>query len=133
MSYPSQIGSRIVWIPLWVCVALAAAGTPPASAQGFGSITGNIMDPSGAVVPGAAVTAVETRTGFARTVTSNDRGQYAIPSLRPSEYRLLVELSGFRRFTRDGIVLLADQTVVIDARLELGSSTETVTVQAESP
>src|SRR5262245_18219824 len=129
MSGLPQISLRVVWIALWTCLAVFVPGTARVSAQGFGSITGSIADPTGAIVPGAAVTVSERGTGLFRTVTSTGRGQYAIRSLRPSEYKLLVELPGFRPFSRDGILLLADQALVIDVRLELGTSTETVTVQ----
>src|SRR5262249_50855858 len=129
MSYPREFVSRVLRIPLWTCLAFIAAGAALARAQGFGSITGSVTDPSGAVVPGATVTASEAGTGFSRTVTSDERGAYAIPSLRPSEYTLIVELTGFRRFTREGIVVLGDQTVVIGARLELGGAVQSVTVR----
>src|SRR5262249_9455664 len=113
-------------------ILCSALGAMPANAQGFGSITGSITDPSGAIVPGTTVTASEAATGLSRTVTSDGRGQYAILSLRPSTYALLCETSGFRTLTRNDIILLADQTVVVDVRLELGTSAETVTVQGGS-
>lgn len=114
---------------LITCVLTAT----PATAQGVGSITGSITDPSGAVVPGATVSVVESGTGLSRTAISDDRGQYAVPALRPSEYKLTVELSGFRPFSRGAIVLLADQSLVIDVRLEIGTSAENVTVEGGAP
>src|SRR5215831_17970083 len=123
-----RVASHALWTPLSI-LAVFAISAAPAGAQGFGSIAGTITDPTGAIIPGATVTVSEGGTGFSRTVTSNERGQYTIPSLRPSEYKLLVELIGFRPFSRERIVLLADQALVIDARLELGTSSETVTVR----
>src|SRR5262249_35314190 len=104
------------------CITFLALGTTPAHAQGFGAIAGTITDASGAVVPGATVTVSETATRLSRSVASDERGHYAVPSLRPAAYALLVELTGFRTFSRPGVVLLADQTVVLDVRLELGAS-----------
>ena len=61
-----------------------------------GSISGNITDASGSVLPGVTVTATNTATGFARSVVTNDVGHYEIPLLPPGVYRTAVELSGFQ-------------------------------------
>ncbi len=91
---------------------------------------GTVSDPSGAVVPSARVTVTEVGTGLSRSVTANQQGYYVLPSLRPANYDLTVAAMGFRRFTQAGITLLADQTATVNVKLELGKTTENVTVEA---
>jgi hypothetical protein len=90
-------------------VLLAAA--PLLSAQGLGIISGTISDPSGAVISGAKITTTETGTSLSRSAITSGEGYYVIPSLRPSEYSVDVDASGFRKYTRTGVTLQADQTV----------------------
>jgi Carboxypeptidase regulatory-like domain len=99
-------------------------------AQGLGEFVGTVTDPSGAVVTGAKVTATEAGTGFSRTVITSAEGFYAIPSLRPSNYNLSVLAAGFRNFTQTGIRLEADQSATVNVRLDLGATTETVSIVA---
>jgi len=117
---------RHVGISVIVLMALATS----AFAQGFGTITGNVQDPSSAVVPGVKVTVTESGTGLSRSVISDERGRYVVASLRPANYELIAELPGFRLYTQRGITLLADQTLTINVTLEVGASNETVSVEA---
>jgi hypothetical protein len=77
-----------------VLICLAAAGT--ASAQGTGTITGTILDTSGAALPGASVTVTETNTVAVRTGVSNETGLFRIAALDPGEYTVRVELASFK-------------------------------------
>src|SRR5207247_554742 len=79
--------------------SVALACLPVAHAQGLGSLSGTITDPSGAAIPAASVTATEVGTGFARTVATGNDGHYVIPDLRPVDYTLSVQAQGFRRFS----------------------------------
>jgi hypothetical protein len=112
-------------------LVLFAAGFAPA--QGLSTIVGTITDPSGAVVPSAHVMVTQVGTGIARTVDADSQGYYVLPSLRPTKYDLSVEATGFRKYVQKDITLLADQSLTLNARLELGESTQTVSVQAEAP
>lgn len=96
--------------------------------QESGQITGVVTDSSSAVVPGATVKAVEVSTGFVRTTTSDGDGRYLFPNLRPTQYEVIVENSGFRAYRRSGIELLASQSLTLSIVLEVGAVTETVTV-----
>jgi hypothetical protein len=98
--------------------------------QGSGSIVGTVTDPSGALVPGAEVTITETGTMFSRSATTDEQGYYVIPSLRPANYGLKVTAQGFRQYEQKEFTLLADQTLTVNVGLQLGSSVETVTVEA---
>jgi Carboxypeptidase regulatory-like domain len=98
--------------------------------QGTGTIGGTVTDPSGAVVPSATITVTEVGTGYSRSATTSEEGYYIIPSLRPGSHILTVEAPGFRNHSQSGIVLLADQRLTQNVKLELGSATETVTVES---
>ena len=99
-------------------------------AQGAATLRGTLSDPSGAVVPSAKVTATQVGTGVARTVTTDAGGNYIIPQLAPADYTLTVEAKGFQTYSQKGITLLADQSVTNNVTLQLGATTQTVTIQA---
>ncbi len=96
--------------------------------QQAGQIVGVVTDSTGAVVPGATVKAVEVGTGFARTIVTANAGEYVLPALRPTQYEVTAEASGFRTFRRSGIELLANQSLTLNIALEVGAVTETVNV-----
>jgi len=115
------------------CTILLALSAAPAFGQAFGTVSGNVTDPSGAIVPGATVTATETGTGFARGAVSDGSGHFVIPNLRPTQYTLTVQAKGFKQFVQKGVTLLANQSATVDIHLQLGSSTQSVTVAGSSP
>ena len=97
---------------------------------GAASLRGTVTDPSGGVVPSAKVTATQAGTGRARTVTTDAGGNYIIPQLAPADYILTVDAHGFSPFSQKGITLQADQSVTNNVKLQVGSTTQTVSVQA---
>ena len=97
-------------------------------AQESGQISGVLHDQSGAVVPGAKVTATEAGTGLSRTATSATDGSYLLPNLRPTTYILSTEASGFRAYRQADVQLLANQSLTINIAMDVGSVTETVNV-----
>jgi outer membrane receptor protein involved in Fe transport len=110
---------------------LAVLGTPALlRAQATGTISGSVHDASGAVVPGAKVTATHTETSLTRIVSSDVAGQYAIPLLPVGSYQVRVEKEGFAPFLQTGISLQANTQVQADAVLQVRSSTEQVTVSS---
>ena len=119
---------RTFVIAVIACVALAA----PAFAQNA-QIEGTIKDASGAVVPGATITAKNVETGFTRTAVSGGAGEYRIPSLPPGRYSVTTELSGFSTETRPDITLIIEQTAIITFTLKTATLSETVTVTGASP
>ena len=96
-------------------------------------LNGRVTDSSGAVLPGATVTATQTATGLVRTAVTDESGSYLISNLPTGPYRLEISLQGFRSYVRTGLVLTVGATPTINAVLELGSLEETVTVQGEAP
>ncbi len=93
-----------------------------------GSISGTITDPSGAVVSGANVTAINTSTGIRQSVTTDSRGSYSLLSLPIGHYNLEVTSTSFRPYRRTGVVINANSALTVDAMLELGERSDSVTV-----
>jgi hypothetical protein len=113
---------------------LAVFGSVPSAAQELrGRITGVVTDNTGAVLPGVTVTIAGPALIQAQaTVTSAD-GSYRYPSLPPGVYTLGFELAGFQTLKREGIRVGLNQTLSVDAQLQLSSLQETVTITGESP
>src|SRR5581483_4810925 len=107
-------------------LALLAAGLAQAPT---GIISGTITDESGAVVPGANVTINNKATSVARTIKTNSDGIYGAPALEAGEYTVRVEVQGFRTAVR-GATVQVGATTTADIRMEVGQSTEVVSVEA---
>jgi hypothetical protein len=113
-------------IVIWILLA------PSALAQNA-QITGLVKDSSGAIIPGATVTARNVDTGLTRTAVTEGSGEYRLPSLPPGRYSVAVELSGFSTETRPDIILIIDQTAILNFTLKPAAIAETVTVTGDSP
>jgi hypothetical protein len=100
---------------------------------GAGQVTGIVTDKAGATVPGATVTATRVDTGIARTTITSSGGVYTIAGLVPAQYRVDVELAGFRPIRRDGIGVETGHTVRLDFTLDVGAINEAVTVTGVTP
>jgi hypothetical protein len=93
-------------------------------------ISGTVKDPTGAVVPGAQVTALETQTGIKSSTVTDSAGFYSFPSLPVGHYDLEVRTSGFKDFKQTGLVLDVNTALTVDIPLELGEASQEVTVNA---
>ena len=98
-----------------------------------GTLLGNVTDESGGAVPGATITATETRTNIVRTAVSNEGGRYSFNNLAPGVYRVEGELIGFRKFSRDSVEVSVNTTVRVDMSLVVGALEESVMVTGEAP
>ena len=96
------------------------------------TVLGTVKDQSGAVLPGATVTAKSENTGSVRTVVSDEAGRYRIPALPVGHYEVRAELSGFRSELRQGIELAVGQELALDLTLSVGDLTEQVVVTSEA-
>ena len=114
---------------LFACLfqVIVAYGADPT-----GTIAGTVLDPSGSAVPGAKVVVTATATGLTRNATSAADGGYVFPLLPVGVYSVSVEAQGFRRSEQKGIQVQADQSSTVPVNLELGSTTEVVSVQANA-
>jgi Carboxypeptidase regulatory-like domain len=113
-------------------VILVAAAVPAAAQLERGRIAGFVKDQSGAVVPGATVTAVNIETRLKRSVVSDATGYYVFPALAPGAYDVEVELEGFKKGVQTGVRLDASAGVTVDFTLETGAISEAVNVTAEA-
>jgi hypothetical protein len=97
-----------------------------------GSISGSVTDPGGRVVPNADVTVREIETGISHQTHTDAKGYYTLPVLPVGRYELDVNASGFRNYQRRDIVLDTDGALTLDAPLEIGGDTQTVSVTDNS-
>jgi len=116
------------------CYALALAllltASLPIAAQTFGEVNGTVADPSGAVIAGTTVTVTNTATNAARTVETNESGNYNVPFLNPGVYDLKAELDGFKTATQSGVIVEIGANVQANFTMEIGAVTEVVEVEA---
>ncbi len=108
-------------------------GAPAYCQSDRATITGTVTDSSGAVVPSAAVTATETATKSVYTTTTNQNGVYSIPGLVVGVYTLTVSHPGFVNYVFTGVSPEATQVLQINARLQVGSTAQSVTVTGGVP
>jgi hypothetical protein len=113
-----QVSSLLFFLAVFSAVSFA---------QGLGSIVGTVSDPSGAVLSGAKITATEIGTGVARSTVSDAQGYYVIPSVKPADYDVTVESTGFRKEKQE-VQVLADQALTVNVHMQLGAPTEIVEV-----
>src|SRR5215471_6735984 len=98
-----------------------------------GTITGTISDPAGAVIASAPIEAHNTETGAVYPAATSTTGNYTIAQLPAGTYELTVTVPGFKKLVRPGLIVQAAQTIRVDATLEVGNATESVTINAEAP
>jgi hypothetical protein len=107
------------------------AALAPLSAQQWCSLSGLILDSSAATVPDAMVSVINEDTGFRRVIQSRTDGVYAVASLQPGTYKVIVRKDGFHTVVRFGVRLDASQSARLDFRLVVGSVQETITVEGD--
>src|SRR5579863_1678910 len=95
-----------------------------------GSISGTVLDSSGAVVPGASVIAINTQTGIRNSTETNADGFYSFPALPAGHYDVGITARGFREYRQTGLVLDVNTAIRVDATLRVGTATQQVEVSA---
>src|SRR5712692_1168956 len=95
-----------------------------ASAQSTGVISGSVEDTTGAVIPGAAVSAIQSQTSQRFEAVTDAQGRFSFPRLPVGNYRLEAGRQGFRRFVSEAVRLDADQTRQASVVLQVGETTE---------
>jgi len=122
---------------VWIIVGFALSAlafAPVALCQTVtGAVTGEVTDPSGAVIPGAQVTAHAVGTGIDTAATTNAAGQYRIEFLPIGRYTLSVKANGFSTATIPEFSLEVDQTANFNVKMQVGSTNSTVNVSAAAP
>jgi hypothetical protein len=120
--------SRIVRIFLFACILLTSHLWSQVATT---SLRGTLIDPSGALVPGASLTLVRPDTGFIAKMRSNSEGSYIFQQLAPGSYELTAESAGFATQTVK-IELLVDQPATLNLTMKVATSETTIGVQAQS-
>ncbi len=123
-------------VGLLVFVLGLLPSSPVASAQGVGAsadLAGTVTDPSGAEVPNARVTVIDTSKGIERSVVTDEHGFYRLSGLAPATYKVSVERAGFQKEVVSSITLNVGQTSVFDFHLKLAGVSGQVEVTSELP
>src|SRR5580693_1002240 len=113
-----------------ICLAALFAVAAHAQLATTTSLVGTVTDSSGKLIPGAKVTATETRTLDKYNTTTNGQGNYTFEFVRVGVYSITVEQAGFQKLTKTGIIVDIDQTVRTDIALSVGAVSQSVTVEA---
>ena len=111
---------------------LCFVGTGSLSAQTTGNLRGSVKDPAGLAIVDARVTATLEGTSTSRTTATDTRGEFVLPTLPVGPYTVEIETSGFKKFVQHVDVTLG-HVVVVDATLQIGEVTQSVTAEAEAP
>ena len=124
--------SFVPWAAAFLLIALVLPASLRAQ-ETRGRITGRVTDTTEAMVPGATVTVTNVARGATVSTTTNERGVFQVNYLLPGTYTVTVELSGFKKYIRDNLLLQISETRHLAVVLEVGGVQETVSVTAEAP
>jgi carboxypeptidase family protein/TonB-dependent receptor-like protein len=117
---------------LAVLVAALIVLAAPVGAQVlYGTLVGNVTDPTGAAIPGATVTLINANTNLSREATTNAEGVYRFVNVQPGTYKVRVTLTGFKEYVKEGVPIAPTTVSRVDVPLEVGALTEVVNVQSE--
>ncbi|MGO9340252.1 MAG: carboxypeptidase regulatory-like domain-containing protein [Terracidiphilus sp.] len=119
-------------LPVLLCtwLLLLSAGTAAWAQAGRGGINGLVTDPTGAVVAGAKVTALNHTTGIAQSTVTTGGGLYSFVSLNPGSYEVTATHKGFESVAENNVTVSVDQVSTVNIALRVGSVSDTVTVSA---
>ncbi len=127
LRFPTLLGA------VMVASILLSLNCPLAFSQLIqGSITGTVVDPSGAAVPDAEVSIMNMNTGQQRTSVTGASGQYNFPTVNAGTFNLTVTKDGFRAYTQEGVAVSINTTTRVNVTLQLGQVTEQITVAAHA-
>src|SRR5262245_43416719 len=119
---------------LTLLVACLAVSYMPLQAQTFyGSVVGNVADSNGAVVPNARILLINLGTSERRALETDADGNFKFVNLVPGNYRVELEKAGFKRLTREPVVVEVQSAVRLDLTLQIGDVTQVVEVTAQTP
>ena len=121
------------FLALGVLVSLCICAGIVSAQEITGSIVGTVTDSMGGVVPNAKVTITNTdQQVVVRTLTTDDRGEYAAPLLPVGRYSVTAEIAGFKKVTQSGVVLNVNDKLAVNFTMEIGTVSQSVTVEANS-
>ena len=121
-------------VKITVATLFLIATMPVLWGQGsVGTLNGTVLDPAGAVVPGASVVLVNAANGEEHKTTSTSAGAYTLPYVPSGTYKLRVTAPGFRTSEADNVIVRIAQTLTVNVTLEVGAVSEQVTVSDKPP
>ena len=126
-------GANKLQIILLVIVMLVSSCSIRTYAQGTsGSLTGEVSDPTGALVSTATVTLINLGTNYSQAVKTDGTGVYLLKPLEPGNYSLTITAPGFTKYVQTGIVINANEYATQNVHLQVGATGETVSVTADA-
>src|ERR1700720_4729428 len=130
----SVLGIKLVQYVITLLVLLSFALPARVSAQMVGgTISGTVVDPSGAVIADVKIVVTNVALGSVANATTNSVGVFVAPNLPPGPYELSVSATGFSTLLRNGITLTVGQELVLNLTLDVGNSSQQIEVNAEAP
>jgi hypothetical protein len=127
------MGKHMSRLATVVCMLLMISASRNVVAQQItGSIRGTVLDPSGAIVQAARITAKQVETGLTRVVVADHQGDYVVVELPIGHYQLEVQAQGFQTYLQQGISLDVNETATVSVHLKVGSETQQVKVTADA-
>ena len=123
---------RLCLLGLLIPIVAILSLRPMGAQSVYGSIYGTVLDTSGAVVPNAAVVVKNQQKDTSFTAQTNSVGQYRVDHLVPDTYSVTITAPGFKSYTVNGLQVNAGDTPKVDASLEVGSVSQSVTVAASA-
>jgi hypothetical protein len=109
-------------------LALLCLATSSVYPQAAGRIDGTVVDPTGAAIPGAEASVTNVATGQPFKATTNERGEWTLPSMAAGEYKVVITKSGFKSGVVPSVTVSAGVPASVNVKLELGAAAETVEV-----
>lgn len=134
MNYATRLGSdaKSILAVIIFMITLATLSTTVLAQSDRATLTGTVHDQSGAVVPGAAVKAIQVNTNLERSTQTSTEGEYTIPQLPIGTYRVEIQAAGFKTLIRNAVDLAAGVTSRIDGALSPGDISDSVNVTADA-
>jgi hypothetical protein len=141
---PNQIQSKVeeimsrksaplaTLLTLFLCLVTAVAVFAQSQAT-TGNIEGRVLDPKGAAIPGATITATNQQTGLEKTTSSDSEGNYRLILLPPGQYTIRANAQGFSPAESRDVTVTVGGASSLDVKLSVGGASETVTVTGETP
>ena len=128
-----RLRTGLIAVMVSVAAVLVLSIVPVSGQSATAEFNGSVVDQSGAVLPGAAVTIAEESTGLVRAAVSNAAGRFVLPAVQPGVYTVRAELSGFQTQARTGVRIQVGQAVTLTLTMPIGTLTDQVTVTGEAP
>lgn len=132
-AFPFRISAVAAKIAMSAMIVFLSFGAVFAQSQSSAAdLSGTVVDPNGAIVAGATVTAKDSATGLTRTATSDESGVYRFIGLPPSDYEITSEAATFKKTVISPVKLTVGQTAELEIKMEIGTADVTVTVSGDS-